>query len=419
MFIETFLRHYTTCLAQRYLTFDGYSHFLPPHPDEDGRYLLYIHIPFCEELCPYCAFFTVKMEPTLASAYFDALRKEIEIYYNLGYRFDSIYIGGGTPTIIPYKLEEIISFTKDIWPINQISVETNPNCLVPKTLRILSDAGINRLSVGIQSFNREILESIKRLEKYGSGEDIEEKLSLVVGMFDTVNIDMIFNFPNQTEEMLIQDIEMIKKIKADQVTYYPLMVSKAKKKEITQKCGKINCQQEKQLYKIIVERLADTYNQESVWCFSGKKGATDEYIVDYDEYVGVGPGSFGYINGTMYSNTFSIEQYISLLQKNRHPIVASRNFSCLERMRYDFLLKLLDGTFNLVYMKKKYGSRFWPYLCREFLFLLTSGAITFRDDNIVLTPKGQYYWVIIMSTLFSAVGDYRHMRTSSDAASSA
>ncbi len=417
MIIETFLRHHAECLTRRYLAFEKYSHCSPPQPKPNSRYLLDIHIPFCEELCPYCSFVSVKFEPSLASAYFDALKKEINIYHNLGYCFDSVYVGGGTPTIMPDRLGQIISFVKNTWPITQISVETNPNHLTPDILRVLKDVGTNRLSVGVQSFNNKILESVRRLKKYGCGEDIKEKLSSIGTMFDTLNVDMIFNFPNQTEEMLAEDIKTIKEIKADQVTWYPLIVSDAKKKEVTKMCGKINYQNEKRLYKLLTEQLADTYNQESVWCFARKKGVIDEYILDHDEYAATGPGSWGYINGTMYSNTFSIQQYIKMIQENKHPIVASRSFSRIERIRYDFLLKLLDGSLSLAKMKKKHGKRFLLYLCRELSFFLITGAIVFRDNNIVLTPRGRYYWVIMMRSLFSITGDHRDMRASLDAVS--
>jgi len=419
MLVENFFAFYAARLTGRYLTFENYSPDLPPKPDKDRPYLLYMHIPFCEELCPYCSFVRVKFQPSLASGYFDALRKEIEIYHKLGYCFDSIYIGGGTPTIMPDRLARIVEFVKSTWQIKQISVETNPNHLKPKILQILKDLGTNRLSIGVQSFNDEILESIQRLQKYGSGEQIKEKLLSVAGMFDTVNVDMIFNFPNQTERMLTADIEILKELKADQITYYPLMVSKFKKEEIVERCGKVNYKQEKRLYQMITEKLADTYNQESVWCFSNKKGMIDEYIVNHDEYVGLGPGSWGYINGTMYSNTFSIRQYMSMIQENKSPIIARRNFSCLERMRYYFLLELFGSAVSTSDIKQRYGKRFWFYLSRELLFLFMNRAITFRGNNITLTPRGRYYWVILMRTLFSIVGDHRDMRSCLDAVSSA
>jgi coproporphyrinogen III oxidase-like Fe-S oxidoreductase len=419
MFVVNLLTSYIARLTRRYLTFEKHSPGSPPKPKKDGSYLLYMHIPFCEELCPYCSFVRVKFEHSLASRYFDALKKEIEIYHELGYSFDSIYIGGGTPTIMPDRLARIIEFVTSTWQIKQISVETNPNHLRPEILRILKDVGTNRLSIGVQSLNNEILENIRRLEKYGSGEEIKQVLSSVVGMFDTVNIDMIFNFPNQTEEMLAADIKIIKEIKPDQITYYPLIVSNSKKKEIAKTCGKINYEKEKRLYQLLVEQLTDIYNQESIWCFSNKKGSIDEYIMDNDEYVGVGPGSWGYINGTMYSNTFSIRQYISMIQENKSPVIANRSFSYLERIRYCFLLKLLGGTVSVSDMKEKYGNGSWLYLCRELLLLFTTRSVTFKDNNIILTPRGRYYCLVLMRTLFSVVGDYREIRASLDAVSSA
>ena len=415
MFIESFLTFYTSRLTRRYLTSEKYLPNSPPKPNKDSSYLLYIHIPFCEELCPYCSFVKVKFDPSLASDYFDALRKEIEIYHQLGYCFDSVYIGGGTPTIMPDRLARIIEFVKSIWQIKQTSIETNPNHLTPDILRILSDIGTNRLSVGVQSFNNDILESIQRLERYGCGEEIKEKISSIVGMFDTVNVDMIFNFPNQTDEILAEDIKIIKEIKANQITWYPLMVSSGQKKNLAEKCGKINYRREKQLYNLIVNQLTGTYNQQSVWCFSHKKGAIDEYIIDNDNYVGTGPGSWGYINGTMYSNTFSIEHYINMLGQNKHPIVSYRDFSRFEAIRYDLLLKMLEDNLSFSQMKKKYGNYFWLYLCRELLFLFITRSMIFKDKNIILTPRGRYYCLMMMRNFFSIVGDYRDMRASLDA----
>ena len=417
MFIENFLAFCAARLTRRYLTFDDYSPGLPPKPNKDNSYLLYVHVPFCEGLCPYCSFVRVEFEPSLASRYFDALEKEIEIYHELGYCFDSIYVGGGTPTIMPDRLARIIEFIKSIWQIKQTSVEINPNHLTPEILGILKDVGTNRLSIGVQSFNNDILESIHRL-KYGSGEEIKEKLSSVIGMFDTVNVDMIFNFPNQTEKMLTADIKIIREVKADQVTYYPLIVSGSKKTEIAGRCGKINYKRERQLYRLVTEQLADIYDQESVWCFSNKKGLIDEYIVDHDDYVGLGPGSWSYINGTMYSNTFSIQQYIDMIQENNSPITGSRNFSYPETMHYWLLLKLLRGSVSVSDIKKRYGKRLWFCLCGQLLLLFINRAVTFRDNTIVLTPRGRYYWVILMRTLFSVVGDYREIRASLDAVSS-
>ena len=160
--------------------------------------------------------------------------------------------------------------------------------------------------------------------------------------------------------------------------------------------------------------MTDAYERESVWCFSNKKGAIDEYIIDYDDYVGVGRGAFGYINGAMYSNTFSIGQYIKRVQEGKHSILAYRRYSYIERMRYDFLIRLLYGTLELSYTKLKYGDGYWVYLLRELVFFAAIRAVKFRDGKIVLTEKGRNYWLILMRTLFSMAGGYRERRARLD-----
>jgi coproporphyrinogen III oxidase-like Fe-S oxidoreductase len=281
-------------------------------------------------------------------------------------------------------------------------------------LRILKDTGVNRLSVGVQSFNNEILKSTQRLEKYGTGEEIKDRLSSIVKMFDTLNIDMIFNFPNQSEQMLSEDIETIKEICADQITYYPLIISNYQKHEITKRFGMINYKKERQLHQQLIEELSDMYNQESIWCFSNRKGLIDEYIINHEEYAGIGAGAMGYVNGTIHSNTCSIQQYINLIQQGKSSIIRKRKFSRLQRMRYRFMLKLLSGTVKISDMTKKYGNRFWFYLSGELSFLFINRAIRFRDNHIILTPTGRYYCLILMRTLFSIVGDFREVQSSLD-----
>jgi hypothetical protein len=129
MLIERFLRYCATRTTEHYLAFKPGLSCAPPLPDKSKKYLLYIHIPFCEQLCPYCSFIRVQFERGLAGRYFEVLKKEIKNYFSLGYQFDSIYVGGGTPTIWPEKLVEVLSLAKSLWPIRQISTEANPDQL--------------------------------------------------------------------------------------------------------------------------------------------------------------------------------------------------------------------------------------------------------------------------------------------------
>jgi len=348
----------------------------------------------------------------MASRYFEVLKKEIESYFSLGYQFDSIYVGGGTPTIWPEKLVEIISLAKSLWPIRQISVEANPDHLVPDILKKLKDVGVNRLSVGVQSFSNDILTSVHRSKQYGSGEDLKERLASIRGMFDMLNVDMIFNFPNQTMEMLAEEIKAIKELDVDQVTYYPLMISNCKKREIEEKCGQRYNLRGRKVYDFIVDRLAEQYRCESVWSFAKRAELIDEYFVSHDEYIGVGPGSWGHINGTLYHNTFSVTDYIQRGESEKSPIAGCRVLSKRDRMRYMFMLSMIAGSASISDIENKAGNHFWLFLGGELVFLLLMGAIVVRNGQFMLTRKGRYYWMILMGTMFSVVGDYRNMYSS-------
>jgi coproporphyrinogen III oxidase-like Fe-S oxidoreductase len=116
----------------------------------------------------------------------------------------------------------------------------------------------------------------------------------------------------------------------------------------------------------------------------------------------------------MYYNTFSVQDYIQKIESDQSPITACRVFSKRDRMRYLFMLALIAGSMSLSDIKNKVGKHFWLFLGGELLFLLLTGALVVRDGKLVLTRKGRYYWVILMRTLFSVVGDYRNMYSSSD-----
>ncbi len=371
--------------------------------------LLYIHIPFCERLCPYCSFHRVVFSEALCREYFRALRREISLYRDLGYNFGGIYVGGGTPTVLIDELEQTLETARDHFAIREISVETNPDHLTPDRLDVLKRAGVNRLSVGVQSFDDSLLRQMDRLEKYGRGDVIAARLKETRGRFDTLNADMIFNFPSQTETMVERDLATILNLGLDQVTYYPLMVSDMTKETVRQTFGEIDRDKEARLYEMIARRLSPEYRFSSAWCFSRKEAMIDEYIVAYDEYAGLGSGSIGYLGGTCYANTFDIAAYISMLLRDKPvlPLLAVQPFSVHDRVRYDFLMRLFGMKVDMAELKNKFGGS-WRYLWGEILAFGAAGAIRYQRPYFRLTDRGRYVWVILMREFFTAVNNFRH-----------
>jgi coproporphyrinogen III oxidase-like Fe-S oxidoreductase len=379
---------------------------LPP-PGEARPRLLYLHIPFCERLCPYCSFNRVAFEEDLCRAHFRALRSELLLYREAGYDFGGIYVGGGTPTVMIDELEETISVARGAFSIRELSVETNPNHLTEECLAALGRAGVDRLSVGVQSFDDGLLKKMERYDKYGSGAEIAERLRGTLGRFGTLNADMIFNFPTQTEAMIDRDLEILTGIGIDQATWYPLMVSDSTRQTVMETLGRVDFRQEARFYRRIAGRLAPAYRFSSAWCFSRKQAMIDEYIVDYDEYAGLGSGSIGYLGGTCYANTFDIRGYIAQVEKGALPLAASRDFSVRDRIRYDFLMKLFSTRLSVPDLRRKYGGVLWRFLWPDLLAFSLVGAFSWKPPEIVLTGRGRYAWVVLMREFFTAVNNFR------------
>ncbi len=407
MLIERILTKYLKYKNARLLRFDEFEELEAPNPEPKRNYLLYVHIPFCEELCPYCSFNRFKFEGGLAKRYFKSLETEIYMYKQLGFEFRAVYVGGGTPTVLPDEMASLLLKTKRDFKIQEISLETNPNHLENDILTKMKRAGVNRLSVGVQSFDDGLLKQMERYHKYGSGNQIREKLAGLMGFFDTLNVDMIFNFPTQTLDMLEHDLKIIRQIKADQVTFYPLMVSDVTRYELARRFGKISYNQEKVFYDKISQELDSEYSCGTAWCFSRKHSMIDEYVVDYDDYVGVGSGSFGYINGTCFANTFSLRDYTSLIESGKLPLMARRRFKLKDQLNYYLMMKLFSTSLDIDEAEKKFDGKFESMLSAELKALKYYGALTNNGRKLSLTAKGRYLWVVMMREFFTGVNNFR------------
>lgn len=196
MISERMLTGIIQSMTRRELTLEPVGQTHLPAPKPGMHYMLYMHVPFCQRLCPYCSFNRYPFREDLAKPYFANLRKEMMMLAHMGYDFESIYVGGGTPTIMIDELCETIDLARDTFHIKEVSSETNPNHLTQPYLDKLYGR-VQRLSVGVQSFDDNLLKQMDRYEKYGSGEEILERIAEAVPYFDMLNVDMIFNFPRR------------------------------------------------------------------------------------------------------------------------------------------------------------------------------------------------------------------------------
>jgi menaquinone C8-methyltransferase len=414
---EKFITYVARRKNARCLRFSPATSLVLPRRQGNAPVGLYIHVPFCEELCSYCSFHRVEFQDGLARRYFDALRKEIMMYRDLGYNFTALYIGGGTPTILMDELESIMHLIRETFDVAEISVETNPNHLTQSNLYTLKNAGVDRLSVGVQTFDDDLLKDLKRYHKYGSGAEIAENLKQAQGIFHTLNVDMIFNFPTQTSSMLEHDLDTVMGLEVDQITYYPLMPSSQTQDVINRELGgAFDDARMHEYYTRVNERLAAHYMESTAWCFSRSNAAIDEYPVNFDEYAGLGSGSIGHLGRTAYANTFDIETYIEIVNRGVLPIAAKRDFTLSEKLSYDFLMKLFGHSLDVDLLNARYGVNIYRHLWPEILFFWLLNAVRKHNNKLSLTKRGRYYWFLMMREFFIGVNNFRdHCRAQANA----
>ena len=374
----------------------------------DTPVFLYLHVPFCEVLCPYCSFHRVRYEEDKARQYFSALRREIRRYHEGGYVFNGIYVGGGTPTVLPEELAATLALVRELNPgLREASVETNPKDLRDDVLKMLEDAGVSRLSVGVQTFDDGLLREMVRLEKYGGRAEILDRLDAAAGRFQTLNVDMIWNLPHQTAAMLEADLDTLLGSPANQASFYPLMTSPGAARKIARTLGLPGHGHIRGFYRRILARLDGAFVPTSAWCFTRGANGIDEYIVDAANYVGLGSGAFSYVDSTLYATTFSLKAYVELIERGLTGITGERRLGERQRMRYDLLVRLFSLRLEKEWVRARYQHRFERVLAPELLGLKVMGAVVEDERGWSLTQRGMFLWVRMMSAFFESVDAFR------------
>ena len=421
MLAERLLSFAVKTTSKNYLKINPTSDTHVPEPQPGKRYMLYMHVPFCTKLCPYCSFNRFPFSEKRAVPYFESMRKEMRMLAELGYDFDSVYIGGGTPTVMIDELCATIDQARDLFSIKEVSSETNPNHLIPEILEKL-EGRVQRLSVGVQSFDDGLLKQMDRYDKYGCADEIVERIQLATPYFVSMNADMIFNFPAQTEDMLIHDVERIVESGCTQTTFYPLMASPSVERQLAKTVGKVDYDREQRYYEIIDELLSGgsrpLFTHSSAWTynrFDYDKGADandggmiDEYVVQYEEYPAIGSGGITYLGSSLYVNTFSLREYGEAIRAGRMSIMGRTDFNIHDRMRYRFLMQLFGLRLDKLQFERDFGMTVENGLPAEMAFMKLAGAFaTDTPEELTLTPKGRYLTVAMMRQFFIGVNNLR------------
>ncbi len=330
---------------------------------EINEFGLYLHIPFCRQICPYCPYNKEIYCPDIAEAYTRAVKKEIDLYSALlGKKpVTSFYIGGGTPTTMLHSgLERILEHIfKNFNMQCDIHLESHPNDLTPGNLEKIKSLGISNLSVGVEALQDKYLKILKR--PYSTREVKAVIARCLEKGFQCFNVDFIFALPHQTYSELEQAGRDLAEMGIDQVAAYPLFNFPYTRMGESARQGNYNIagilKRRKMLH--ILEEIfyAKKYERTSVWAFT-RPGTPKYCSVTVPLYVGLGASGGSYLKDVFYLNTFNVTEYIKRLENSRMPIALSLDLSENMQMAWWLYWRVYETRFKRSDFWKRFGRDF-------------------------------------------------------------
>ncbi len=363
-----------------------YDQFLPFSECENLG--LYVHIPFCKSICNFCPYCKVLFSKELCNRYIDSLIKEIEIVgsqYSGKKKITSLYFGGGTPALAADRIGEIIATINKYFIITEgIGIELHPDNITQEILRTLKNAGITKLSIGVQSFQKKYQKILGRKEIDTSA--IQKALAAVP--FETVSVDFIFALPGQTYDDLKADIDMAFSVGANHIAIYPFIDFTFTKSSV----AKISNKEKRQLLDKITEYcISKGYLRNSIWTFAN--GSNVKYSsMTRDNFLGFGCSAATLLRDQFKINTSDVESYCKRISEGNLPTSLTLRFTKRQRMIYwlfwtAYSTKVSAKDFENFFgvpLKKMYGFELW--LAQKI------GFITEQNGIYEMTLKGAFFY---------------------------
>lgn len=371
--------------------------------DEFG---LYLHIPFCKQICPYCPYNKEIYHPEVAEMYTLAVKKEIDLYSNLfnGKPVTSFYIGGGTPTTMLYSgLSNILKHIYKKFNMQcDAHMESHPNDLSKDNLDTIKSLGIKYLSSGVEALQDRHL---KMLNRPYSTKEVKAAVDRATNQeFKCFNVDLIFALPNQTYREVEQASYELVGMNVDQIAAYPLFLFPYTKMGESSNINNYNLSiifKRRKMLSILEKIFYNAgYERTSVWAFT-KKSVQKYCSVTVPLYIGLGASGGSYLKDIFYLNTFNVSEYIKKLINKIMPIALSLELSENMQMAWWFYWKVYETRFKRSNFKKRFGKDFNEIYGKYIKIFSLLGFVKNDDgDEIILSDKG-IYWLHLIEDLFS------------------
>lgn len=366
---------------------------------------LYLHIPFCRQICPYCPYNKELYTPSAALEYVQAVGREIDFYSRLvgDKPVTSFYIGGGTPTTMLHSgLGEILEHIFSAFNIQcEIHMESHPNDLSEENLETIKSLGVQHLSMGLEALQDRHLRTLQR--PY-SVQEVKKAVERAVGAgFECVNADVIFALPDQTLAEVEQAGHELVELGVDQVAAYPLFTFPyTRMGRDVQRNGNTNSGvlRRRKMLRVLEEIFyASGYERTSVWAFT-RRGVPRYCSVTVPLYLGLGASAGSYLKDVFYLNTFKVSEYINSLEQGEMPIALSLGLSEPMQMAGWLYWRIYEARFKKAGFEKRFGRPFDAIYGSYFKPLSWVGLLRDDGEEVVLSDKGAY-WLHVLEDLFS------------------
>ncbi|MFS0575277.1 radical SAM family heme chaperone HemW [Sporosarcina sp. 179-K 3D1 HS] len=361
---------------------------------------IYIHIPFCHQICHYCDFNKVFFKNQPVDAYIESIGKELAILHAEGISFkevETVFLGGGTPTSLSEaqldRLLEIIHQYVQVSALKEFTTEANPDELTPGKLAVLRNGGVNRLSIGVQSFDPDLLVKIGRT--HGPDDAVRVIGDARKAGFDNISVDLIYGLPGQTIKQWQHTLEQTAALELPHTSGYSLIVEPKTVFYNLMNKGKLPLpgeDTEAQMFEVLIDSM-EKHNRKqyevSNFAIPGFESIHNLIYWENENYAGIGAGAHGYVKGRRYSNIGPLTKYMQEISEGKRPLQQEHEVTEAERMEEEMFLGLrkMDGVSNSAF-HQRFGRSLEDIYGTKLEMLMADGLIEQQGDHVKLTKKG-------------------------------
>lgn len=361
----------------------------------------YIHIPFCDHKCIYCDFYSIITSDNISS-FLKSLKKEIEYYaanYSEERELISIYFGGGTPSLMePEYIFEIIESVKKKFGVitdAEITLETNPGTVSIDKLKLFKQAGINRISIGIQSFDNSDLKFLTRIHDADTA--IKTVYTAANAGFGNISLDLIFNLPGQTKEKWQKNLKQAIQLPVKHISAYSLILERGTILNKMVLDGKVKIQDEDydaELYEMTIDFLTSNgFYQYEVSNFAkpGFECIHNNAYWHYTDYFGFGTSAHSFIDGERWWNFSSLKMYIDKVNKYGSAVAGSEIITDDKAINEYVMLELRSSGLNFEKFENRFGIQIQEWMKSKYAYfevLKNKKFVTIENNIVKMTSNG-------------------------------